>query len=58
MPATEPRWRRSSRSSDSNICVEVAKVGHLALLRDSKHPGPVLTVPADALTALLTTSRS
>jgi hypothetical protein len=49
------RWRRSSASSDSNICVEVARVGHLAAFRDSKHTGPVLTVPTASLTALLAT---
>jgi hypothetical protein len=48
------RWRRSSASSDSNICVEVARAGPLAAFRDSKHTGPVLTVPAASLAALLT----
>lgn len=52
------RWRKSSRSSDSNICVEVALAGPAAALRDSKHTvGPVLTIPATALTSLLTTVR-
>jgi hypothetical protein len=52
------RWRKSSRSSDSNVCVEVALVGPAAALRDSKNTdGPVLTFPAAALTSLLTTVR-
>jgi hypothetical protein len=52
------RWRKSSRSSESNTCVEVAIAGPAAALRDSKHTdGPVLTFPAAALTSLLTTVR-
>jgi len=50
------RWRKSSRSSASNTCVEVALAGPAAALRDSKNAdGPVLTFPATALTSLLTT---
>lgn len=51
------RWRKSSRSSESNTCVEVALVGPTAALRDSKHTGPVLAIPATALTSLLITVR-
>jgi hypothetical protein len=52
------RWRKSSRSSESNTCVEVAFAGSAAALRDSKHTeGPILTFPATALTSLLATVR-
>ena len=52
------RWRKSTRSSDSNTCVEVAFVGQAVGLRDSKNPtGPVLALPAPALTALTATLR-
>lgn len=37
-------WRKSSRSSGNGQCTEVALVGDMAAVRDSKHPtGPVLT---------------
>lgn len=50
------RWRKSSRSSDSNTCVEVAFAGQAAALRDSKQAdGPVLTFPVASLNALLDT---
>ncbi|AEV81410.1 hypothetical protein ACWT_0398 [Actinoplanes sp. SE50] len=34
----EPRWRRSKRCAHGS-CVEVARVGELVLIRDSKDPG-------------------
>ena len=50
------RWRKSSRSADANVCVEVAFAGQGAALRDSKQAdGPVLTVPAASLAGLVAT---
>lgn len=37
-PTDEPSWRRS-RQCSTGACVEVAKVGGLFLVRDSKEPG-------------------
>jgi hypothetical protein len=42
-------WRKSRRSSDAgqDNCVEVAFVGGVTAVRDSKNPsGPVIMVPA------------
>lgn len=59
MRALDPaaaRWRKSTRSSSSNTCVEVAFAGSTVGLRDSKNPaGPILTLPVPALTHLLHT---
>jgi len=42
-------WRKSSRSSGEDTCVELANTG---AVRDSKNPvGPVLAVDVDALLA-------
>ena len=52
---TTARWRKSSYSSESNTGVEVAVASPAAALRDSKNTdGPVLALPAAALTSLLT----
>ena len=32
-------WRKSSRSTGGNDCVEVAQAGTSCLVRDSKNPG-------------------
>ncbi|MBV9142275.1 MAG: DUF397 domain-containing protein [Pseudonocardiales bacterium] len=41
------RWRKSSYSTDKANCVEVAVVGRVVALRDSKHPagGAVIVTP-------------
>jgi len=44
-------WRRSSRSSDTANCVEVAVAGFAVGVRDSKDPdGPALVLPTTAWT--------
>jgi len=43
------RWRKSSASSEpSGDCVEVAFAQVEAAVRDSKNPGPTLSVPPAA----------
>jgi Domain of unknown function (DUF397) len=49
---TEPRWRKSSRSTSGDSCVEVAHT--LDAVRDSKNSaGPILSVPVAALLATM-----
>ncbi|OEJ37867.1 DUF397 domain-containing protein [Streptomyces agglomeratus] len=53
------RWRRSSRSTGMNNCVETARVdGGLLAVRDSKHvTRPALLFGADTWTSFLTAVR-
>jgi Domain of unknown function (DUF397). len=51
---TPTNWRRSSYSGGNGNCVEVAELGDVIALRDSKNPdGPRLTVGRHAWSALL-----
>ena len=56
MRALDPaaaRWRKSTRSTNTSDCVEVAISGPAVGIRDSKNPtGPILTLPAPAFTHL------
>ncbi|MEW2328005.1 DUF397 domain-containing protein [Micromonospora chersina] len=60
MTTAEPRWRTSSRSTDSGgNCVEVAdNLAGVVLVRDSKDPsGPTLAFTPDAWRSLVTSLR-
>jgi len=47
-------WRKSSRSTGGNDCVEVAQAGANCLVRDSKNPdGACLTVRPQAWAAFI-----
>lgn len=52
-----PTWRKSSRSSATNACVEVADTGEVVGVRDSKlgKASPVLVVSPAAFAALIAT---
>jgi hypothetical protein len=51
-----PTWRKSSFSSDiQGNCVEVAFGGAEAAVRDSKRPGPTITVTPAAWRTFLRT---
>ncbi|MBB5956492.1 hypothetical protein FHS29_003078 [Saccharothrix tamanrassetensis] len=39
-------WRKSSRSASSANCVEVGHSSDRVLARDSKNPGPTISLPA------------
>lgn len=50
------KWRKSTSSDQGENCVELWRGTQVTALRDSKNvPGPVLTLPTSALTALLGT---
>lgn len=50
------QWRKSTLSDQRESCVEVWRGPQVAAVRDSKNAaGPMLTLPASALTALLDT---
>ncbi len=52
------RWRKSSRSTDTSNCVEVAATAQAAAVRDSKHPtGGTLILAPRAWTAFTTALR-
>jgi len=51
---TTARWRKSTYSDASNVCVEAACAGAVVAVRDSKNPtGPTLTLPVYSFTTLL-----
>jgi len=53
MDLSTARWHKSTRSSDTSNCVEVAFVGQVVGLRDSKNAdGPMLAIPDTSFTAL------
>lgn len=41
-PAPSPNWRKSSYSTSSNNCVEVASTANGILVRDSKDPASLI----------------
>ncbi|RKT56573.1 uncharacterized protein DUF397 [Saccharothrix australiensis] len=54
MDPTTTRWRKSSRSTNTSNCVELARTEEAAAIRDSKNPGgPMLVLTTNGLTAFL-----
>ncbi|WP_082772223.1 DUF397 domain-containing protein [Actinoplanes sp. TFC3] len=51
---SEVAWRKSSRSNGGGQCIEVAVLGDIVAVRDSKNPGGgVLRFPREAWTAFI-----
>jgi hypothetical protein len=51
---TNANWRRSLRSQNNGACVEVARVGDVIGVRDSKDPdGPILAYTLAEFSAFL-----
>jgi hypothetical protein len=51
---TDANWRKSIRSQNNGACVEVARVGDVIGIRDSKHPnGPILAYTLAEFSAFL-----
>ncbi|WP_430478117.1 DUF397 domain-containing protein [Streptomyces sp. P11-1] len=47
-------WRKSSHSSENGDCVELAELGDVVGVRDSKdHRGPVVTVGRQTMTTFV-----
>jgi DNA-binding sugar fermentation-stimulating protein len=49
----ELRWRKSSFSTDTGACVEVAEDGERILLRESDEPGVVICTTRRKLRAFI-----
>ncbi len=51
---TSATWRKSVKTQNNGACVEVARVGQVIGVRDSKHPdGPVLAFTVAEFEAFL-----
>ncbi|HEX5494292.1 MAG TPA: DUF397 domain-containing protein [Mycobacteriales bacterium] len=59
VPGGQPTWRKSSYSGgNGGQCVEVADLDGTVGIRDSKNPGPALTVLPAAWAAFLDSVRN
>jgi hypothetical protein len=58
MDVRNAEWRKSSHSGGNNECVELAFVGGVGAIRDSKNPdGPVLVADVGSLIAAIKAGR-
>ena len=58
MDVRSAEWRKSSHSGGNNECVELAFVGGVGAIRDSKNPdGPVLVGDVGSLIAAIKAGR-